>query len=215
MRIRLAVDRVETGGLGSAAAGEARVGEVEAVPEEMDGALLAAEPAGELVEDGVGPAQHPPVALDVLALVAGVLLVLGERRRDRDPERRLDDLDVEPVFAEQPVQARVEGCDREAVLEREPGGDAAVGAQDEAVIDEVEGQVEAHVAVRQAAGGQAAHVHVERDVPPVVARLRRCQLDLADDLRVQVQRLLRLLPGGVRELGQSLSRSRRRKRPRR
>ena len=67
----------------------------------------------------------------------------GERCRDRDPERRLDDLDVEAVVPEQPVQVGVERGDREAVLEREPGGDAAVGAQDEAVVDEVEGQVEA------------------------------------------------------------------------
>jgi hypothetical protein len=39
----------------------------------------------------------------------------------------------------------------------------------------------------QAPGGEAAHVDVQRGVPPVVARGGSRQPDLAEDLAVQVQ----------------------------
>jgi hypothetical protein len=49
---------------------------------------------------------------------------------------------------------------------------------------------------------EAAHVDVEGDVPPVIARRDGGQPDLADDLAVQVQRVLRRAPVGQVQLGQ-------------
>src|SRR5205085_3245352 len=60
-------------------AGEAGNREIEAVPEEMDRAGLAAEPAAELLEHAVGPVEDAAVALDGVAVPGGVLAVLGER----------------------------------------------------------------------------------------------------------------------------------------
>ena len=64
---------------------------------------------------------------------------------------------------------------------------AAVGPHDPQVVDQVEVVLEAHLALVEPAGGQAAHVRVQGDVSPVVAGRGGGQLDLADDLGPQVQ----------------------------
>src|SRR5439155_21912816 len=73
--------------------------EVEAVPEEMDGAGLAAEPAAELLKHTVSPVEDAAVALDRVAIPGCVLAVLRERRRHRNPEGMLLDLDVDSELA--------------------------------------------------------------------------------------------------------------------
>src|SRR5262249_20337162 len=55
----------------------------------------------------------------------------------------------------------------------------------------------------EAPGRQTADVEIEGHVPPVVQRRHGRHPDLADDLRPQVKRVLRLLPARKRELGQS------------
>ena len=79
---------------------------------------------------------------------------------------------------------------------------AAVGPHDPQVVDQVEVVLEAHLALVEPAGGQAAHVRVQGDVSPVVAGRGGGQLDLADDLGPQVQGGLGRLPGLKRQLGQ-------------
>ena len=125
-----------------------------------------------------------------------MLGVLAERRRRRrNAERLLADRNVDPEPAERRVQALVEGRDREPVVERERLELPAVGPDDEPVVDEVEVDLEGHAGRRvHPARRQPAHVDVERDVPPVVARGGRGHPHLADDLRPQVQRVLRRLP---------------------
>ena len=55
VRVGLARDRVRARPLRGASAGEAGDGEVEAVPEELDGARLAVEAPGELLGDLIHP----------------------------------------------------------------------------------------------------------------------------------------------------------------
>jgi hypothetical protein len=93
------------------------------------------------------------------------------------------------------MQLLVELGHREPVAELEGGGLTRVRRDDQAVIDEVEDDLERDAVRRpQPARGQATHTDVERGVPPVVSRRRRCHPYLADDLHPEVQRLLRRLP---------------------
>ena len=70
------------------------------------------------------------------------------------------------------------------------------------MIDEVDGDVERRAAMMEAACRQAADVHVQRDVPPVVARRRRRQADLPEDLAVQMQCVFSCTPVGQMQLRQ-------------
>src|ERR687890_756626 len=87
---------------------EAGQREIERVPEEMDGARLAAVPAGEFLQDAVRPFERPPELPDDVAVVARVLLVSRERRVDHQAERHLPDRDVDLQPPEQRVQRRIE-----------------------------------------------------------------------------------------------------------
>src|SRR5207249_10693284 len=91
VRVRLPRHGIRACNLRSASRAEAGDGEVEAVPEEVDRARLAAEPAGELLEDRVRPVEDVPEALDGIAVVGRVLPVGGERRRHGHAERALAD----------------------------------------------------------------------------------------------------------------------------
>ena len=64
----------------------------------------------------------------------------------------------------------------------------------DAVVDEVELDLEVVGVDRHAARGQAPRRRVEGDVPPVVAHRHEREPGLADDLRPQVQRVLGRLP---------------------
>ena len=71
-----------------------------------------------------------------------MLAVVGERRRHGHAERRLADRDVDAEPREGPVQPLVERGHREPVDERERLRLAAVRPHDEAVVDEVEVDLE-------------------------------------------------------------------------
>ena len=114
-----------TGSASSVGAGSAREagdGEVEAVPEEVHRAGLAVEPAAELLEHGVRPVEDAAEALDRLSIPGRVLDVLGKRRRHRDTERLLLDLDVDAELGEHRVEAGVEVRDGHPVAELERPG---------------------------------------------------------------------------------------------
>src|ERR1044071_309198 len=74
-----------------APAGEARYGEVEAAPEEVDGAGLAHEVRAEDLKGVVRARERSPEAVGVLAVVCAVLLVLLEGHRVRDFDGRRPD----------------------------------------------------------------------------------------------------------------------------
>ncbi len=183
-------------------AGEAGHGEVEAVPEEVHGARLAGEPAAELLEHRVGPVEDPPEARDRVAIPGRVLEILGKRRRHGDAERLLGDLDVDVELAEQRVEAGVELRDGQSATQLERPGATVSRPDDHRVIDEVDRDLERGVVVMQPPRREPSHVDVQRDVPPVVARRRRGQPDLADDLAVEMQRVPRRAPVGQMQLRQ-------------
>src|SRR5439155_20444077 len=93
--------------------------------------------------------------------------------------------------------------DGQAVDERERLDPTLVRLDHQPMVDEVEGDLERAPVLRvQTARRQTAHTDVEGNVPPVVARWARGHADLADDLHPEMQRLLRRLPRGERELGE-------------
>lgn len=147
-------------------------------------------------------------ALDRIAIPRRVLDVLGEVRGHRHAEGPLVDRDVDAELGEDGVQTRVELGHGETFGEREPALVAAVCPHDELVRDQVEGDVERRLAAVERAGGQAADVDIERSMPPVVAWGRRREAHLPQDLRVQVQRVLRRPPAGDPQLGKRHRRGR-------
>ena len=115
----------------------------------------------------------------------------------------LADGDVHPQPRQQLVELAVEAGHRQPVLEPERPLLATVGLYDQAVVDEVEVDLEADLTLMQPASGQATHVQVQGHMPPVVAGRGGGQLDLADDLGPQVRGGLGRLPGLQRKLGQA------------
>jgi hypothetical protein len=105
------------------------------------------------------------------------------------------------------VHAGVEVRDRHSAAELEGRRAAVAGLDDKRVIDEVERDLEGRIAVMQPSRREAADVDVERDVPPVVARRRGRQPDLAEYLAVQMQRVFRCAPIAQMELGQCCHRA--------
>ena len=124
---------------------------------------------------------------DGLAVPRRVFDVVWEGRRRRDAERFLFDGDVDAQFAERCVDAGIEVGDRHSAADVERLGATVAGAGNQGVVDEVDRDLEGRIAMVQAPGGEAAHVDVQRGVPPVVARGGSGQPDLA----VQVQSVLR------------------------
>jgi hypothetical protein len=110
-----------------------------------------------------------------------------EWRSHGNTERLFPDFDIDAKFIEDRVDARIEVPDRHSASEPERLGPAVSGPHDHGMIDEVDGDVKGRATMMKAARCQAADVHVQRDVPPVVARCRRRQPDLPEDLAVQMQ----------------------------
>ena len=100
------------------------------------------------------------------------------------------------------MDAGVEVRDGHPVAKLERPAAPVGGLHDEGVIEEVESDLEGRPAMMQAPCREPADVDVQGCVPPVVARRRRREPDLADDLRVQVQRVLRPAPLGQVQLGE-------------
>jgi len=104
------------------------------------------------------------------------------------------------VLVEESPEAGIELGDRQSVLERERRGLAAIGPENELVLEEIEAEIERRCPEPHLACGQAADVDVERHVPPVVARMRRGETNLVDELDVEMERLLRRRPVGIRDV---------------
>jgi hypothetical protein len=100
------------------------------------------------------------------------------------------------------VEAGIEVRDRQSPAELEGLRATVSRPDDHGVVDEVDRDLERRVAMMQAPCRETADVDVQRDVPPVVARWRRRQPDLADDLAVEMQRVPRLAPVGQMQLRQ-------------
>jgi hypothetical protein len=121
---------------------------------------------------------------------------------NRQAERMFFDLDVDLELAQRLMEKSVELRHRNTAVKGERPPTTVVCAHDECIVDKVEADLERRAVAMQSPGGQAAHVDVQRHVPPVIARGRCCQTDLADDLAVQVQRVLGWAPVSKVQLGQ-------------
>ena len=68
------------------------------------------------------------------------------------------------------MDAGIEVGDRHSAADVERLGATVAGAGNQGVVDEVDRDLEGRIAMVQAPGGEAAHVDVQRGVPPVVTR---------------------------------------------
>jgi hypothetical protein len=166
------------------------VGQVEAVPEQLDRARLAVEPRREPPEHLVGRAQDAPPALDGVRVVAVVDGVLGEVGPVAEVERRRRHVDVDAHVAQRGGQVGVEPRAGHPVAQREARRAALARPDAEPVVDDVDLDLHGQVAVRHRPGGDAVGRHGERHVPPVVAEGHERHANLADHLREAVKRLL-------------------------
>jgi hypothetical protein len=145
VRVRLLRYPIGLRALGSPPPQEAGDGDVEAVPEDVHGARLAAKPAGELLQRPVDPPQRLPEPSDGFTVIARVAGVLRERGRGPNLVGPGLDLGPDPPLREDCHEALVEVGDGEAVPEGEEVDVAPARAHDECVVDEVEGDVEVDV----------------------------------------------------------------------
>src|SRR5262249_9461137 len=120
---------------------EARHGEVEAAPEEVDGAALADEAGAERLHDPVGLDEHAPEALGVFGVVGRVSSVLRERDGGVDLVGARVDVDLEVELPKGLHHGIVEGGDR-ARLESDRAARALARLDEELVRDEVEVDLE-------------------------------------------------------------------------
>ena len=92
----------------------------------------------------------------------------------------------------------MEGGDR--ARRQGKAGTRPVAREDhEAVVDEIEIDLEAARAIGDRRGGEPARGDVEHHVPPVIGHGRQRQADLADDLGPELQRRAGVAPFGERE----------------
>ena len=112
------------------------------MPAQVHGARLAGEPAGELVEDAVGPIEGAPDAADGIAVVGRVVAVVWKRGGGRQTERFFVDGGVDVESGELLMQGAVEVGDRESVVELERAFLTVRAADAEAVVDEIEVDLE-------------------------------------------------------------------------
>ena len=183
---------------GGAARPEKRVtAEIEAAPEEVHRARLAGEAAAIGLERHVGASQHLEEAARRVGVVAAVDRVVAERDRLRDLHRRRPDAHVDIELVEERAHLAVEGGDA-ARPERQRAHAPVADAGDERVVEEVEVELERAVAVRHRRRRHPAHRQVERYVPELILRRAQRQAQLADHLRVHVQRRVGVLPRGAR-----------------
>jgi hypothetical protein len=105
---------------------------------------------------------------------------------------------MDAELVERAHRADVEVGDR-LRLERD-GQPRAVGDEDhELVSEEVEGERERPVVVRDGRRLQPARRDQERDVPEVIHARGKSQADLPGDLRPHLQRVARVAPGRERQ----------------
>ena len=171
--------------------------QIEAVPEQVRRARLPRETGREPCQHVVGESENPPPALDGLCVIAVVEQVVGERRAVAKVERLRIDRHLDADILERAEELGVELRTRSPVAKREPGLPSLARQNPHTVLDEIELDLDAQIAVRHRARRHAARRDVQRHVPPVITERHERHAHLADDLAVPVQRLLGRLPVAV------------------
>ena len=193
VRVRLPRDRVGARPLRRPPARESGHGQVEASPEEVDGAALSDEAAPERLEHGLHGDERPPERVRRRRVVGSMHRVRLEADRIRNLHRLRPDADVDPQPAQGIHHEPIELGDRPR-LEPDPLRAAVGAAEDELVGDEVERDRDGPIPVGQRRRREAPRSHLEGDVPVVVRERRERETDLAHDLRPHVERGEGVLP---------------------
>ena len=169
------------------------------MPEQLDRACLSVESRGEAGQDLLGDGEHAPESPDRIGVVGAVDRVRREWRAVAEVKWLGVDLGRDPKLVEcrHQVVKELRTCWAAAKFDRALVAIARDDAQ--AMVQEVEDDLDVTVSVRHRPGREAQGVGQERDVPPVVAKRHERHSDLADDLRVAVKRLLRRLPVRIRK----------------
>jgi hypothetical protein len=182
------------------AAGEPRHGEIEAAPEEVHRARLAAEVCPELLEDTVDLEQDTPEPVRRVGVIRFVHAVFRKRNGFLDLVWSRIDRDG---IAEALKGRHDRLVEVRCVLwhQRNRFVTTVTGVYAQLMIDEVEGDAERAVAVRDRGGRHAARRYVERDVPGMIQPRRLCHTYFADDLSPHVQRCGCVAPVCERQCG--------------
>lgn len=182
-----------------AAAGEAGDGDVEAAPEQVDGAALAEEGRAEALEHAVDRQQRLMEARDRLGVIGAVAVILGEGHRVGDFVRAAVEARRAAEVGDQPAELLVELGDGHRP-QREGSGATVAGGADNAVIVEVEQDLDAGT-VMDHRRRQPARRDIEGRMPGVVDPRRVRQPILAGDLEIEVQRRAGVAPAEIVEAG--------------
>jgi hypothetical protein len=155
VRVRLRRDGVDARCRFCPLAGEPAEGEVEAVPEEVHGAGLAAVPTCELLEHVGARLKDVEESGDGGGVVARVVPVRSERSCRRHAEGLCPDVDAHVEVVEGVAEVTVEVGDGDAVVQLEACF-RFCGAGPEPVVDEIDLDLEVVGLDRHAPGGQSA-----------------------------------------------------------
>ncbi len=175
------------------AAGKACDRQIEAAPEEMDGAGLPQEASPKLFHHAIALHQSPPEAVRILGIIGAVNVVLAERDRAGDLARLFANLHFDIDIGERLHDSGVKI--RHASRPQLHSPMAAVAHVDvEKVSVEIELDFEGTLPVGDRRGRQPLGAHIQGDMPAVIEPGSARQADLADDLRPQVQRVAGVPP---------------------
>ena len=165
----------------------------------MHRACLADEAGAKRVHHAGSLHHRAMKACDILPIVLRVRTVLLERRRIFNLARHGPDLHVDAKSAQPPHEFSVEIGHRHRT-ERENLHAAVAGRNAKLMGEEIEIDVEGAARIRIRRRNEAARVHVERDIPPVIHRRREFESHLAGHLRPKLQGVAGGAPGGERQI---------------
>ncbi len=136
---------------------------------------------------------------DIIRIVLRVRMILLERDGVSDFARHGPDMHVDAKPAQPFHELGIEVGHRHGTQCK--GLDAAVAGQDAKLMaEQIEIDVERATRIGVSRRDEAARVHGEGDIPPMIDRRRELQPHLAGHLRPKLQRVARVAPGGERQI---------------
>src|SRR5262249_9810112 len=149
------------------APGEARHGKIETAPEEVYGAGFAGEAGAEFLEHSIDLQQHAPEALRINRIIGFVNRVAAEIDRVRNLTGEGVDLQPYAELAQHRHGSFVELGDGHR-FQHELRRLAVAGGEGQAMLDEVEADLEHTLAVRNRRRGETARIHIKRHMPGMI-----------------------------------------------
>ena len=138
-------------------------------------------------------------ARSVFGVVLRVAVVLVERNGVCDFARHGPNVNVDAEAAQPLHECGIEIGDRHR-REREAFHAAVAGGDAKLVAGQIEDDIERAVGIRVRRRDEAARVHVQSDVPPMIDQRRQLEPHFAGDLRPAKQRFAGVAPGRERQV---------------